>query len=187
MDFTSARKKINWVCEHHPRVLLVSTTWRYKLKAAVMIQTFQRLKLVWCDVMQVHEKNVLGKIGHGYKYAIGMLNGGRIGIAAQVCSAFMSVSLAVEKDEVNMCCDFRCSVWLKVVSITRLRTPDSVFNSASESLTSRYCCCCCCVSVCVHLKHLKILRSDFCCLISGDAASDRSCGHSAGSRSAVDL
>ncbi|XP_056627419.1 short/branched chain specific acyl-CoA dehydrogenase, mitochondrial isoform X1 [Triplophysa dalaica] len=36
------------------------------------------------DNVKVHEKNVLGKIGHGYKYAIGMLNGGRIGIAAQM-------------------------------------------------------------------------------------------------------
>lgn len=36
------------------------------------------------DNMKVHEKNVLGKIGHGYKYAIGMLNGGRVGIAAQM-------------------------------------------------------------------------------------------------------
>ncbi|ROI83838.1 Short/branched chain specific acyl-CoA dehydrogenase, mitochondrial [Anabarilius grahami] len=35
------------------------------------------------DSMKVHEKNILGKVGHGYKYAIGMLNGGRIGIAAQ--------------------------------------------------------------------------------------------------------
>lgn len=30
------------------------------------------------------EKNILGQVGHGYKYAIGMLNEGRIGIAAQV-------------------------------------------------------------------------------------------------------
>ncbi|KAE8284150.1 Short/branched chain specific acyl-CoA dehydrogenase, mitochondrial [Larimichthys crocea] len=30
------------------------------------------------------EKNILGQIGHGYKYAIGMLNEGRIGIAAQM-------------------------------------------------------------------------------------------------------
>ncbi|XP_056089752.1 short/branched chain specific acyl-CoA dehydrogenase, mitochondrial isoform X3 [Rhinichthys klamathensis goyatoka] len=37
------------------------------------------------DNMKVHQKNVLGKVGHGYKYAIGMLNEGRIGIAAQVC------------------------------------------------------------------------------------------------------
>ncbi|XP_076855928.1 short/branched chain specific acyl-CoA dehydrogenase, mitochondrial isoform X2 [Brachyhypopomus gauderio] len=36
------------------------------------------------DNVQVHEKNILGKVGHGYKYAIGMLNGGRIGIAAQM-------------------------------------------------------------------------------------------------------
>lgn len=36
------------------------------------------------DNMKVHEKNILGKVGHGYKYAIGMLNGGRIGIAAQM-------------------------------------------------------------------------------------------------------
>uniref|UniRef100_A0AAY5EAF4 Short/branched chain specific acyl-CoA dehydrogenase, mitochondrial n=1 Tax=Electrophorus electricus TaxID=8005 RepID=A0AAY5EAF4_ELEEL len=36
------------------------------------------------DNVQVHEKNILGKVGQGYKYAIGMLNGGRIGIAAQM-------------------------------------------------------------------------------------------------------
>ncbi|XP_051529576.1 short/branched chain specific acyl-CoA dehydrogenase, mitochondrial-like [Myxocyprinus asiaticus] len=36
------------------------------------------------DNVKVHEKNILGKIGHGYKYAIGMLNEGRIGIAAQM-------------------------------------------------------------------------------------------------------
>ncbi|XP_030631193.1 short/branched chain specific acyl-CoA dehydrogenase, mitochondrial [Chanos chanos] len=36
------------------------------------------------DNLKVHEKNILGKIGHGYKYAIGMLNEGRIGIAAQM-------------------------------------------------------------------------------------------------------
>lgn len=33
---------------------------------------------------QVPEANVLGQVGHGYKYAIGSLNEGRIGIAAQV-------------------------------------------------------------------------------------------------------
>lgn len=33
---------------------------------------------------QVPEANILGQIGHGYKYAIGSLNEGRIGIAAQV-------------------------------------------------------------------------------------------------------
>lgn len=36
------------------------------------------------DNVKVHEKNILGQIGHGYKYAIGMLNEGRIGIAAQM-------------------------------------------------------------------------------------------------------
>ncbi|KAJ8013637.1 hypothetical protein DPEC_G00031880 [Dallia pectoralis] len=36
------------------------------------------------DNVKVHEKNVLGEVGHGYKYAIGMLNEGRIGIAAQM-------------------------------------------------------------------------------------------------------
>ncbi|XP_051968821.1 short/branched chain specific acyl-CoA dehydrogenase, mitochondrial-like [Xyrauchen texanus] len=36
------------------------------------------------DNVKVHEKNILGEIGHGYKYAIGMLNEGRIGIAAQM-------------------------------------------------------------------------------------------------------
>nr|XP_046189581.1 short/branched chain specific acyl-CoA dehydrogenase, mitochondrial-like [Oncorhynchus gorbuscha] len=36
------------------------------------------------DNIKVPEKNVLGQIGHGYRYAIGMLNEGRIGIAAQM-------------------------------------------------------------------------------------------------------
>lgn len=36
------------------------------------------------DNVKVHEKNILGKVGQGYKYAIGMLNEGRIGIAAQM-------------------------------------------------------------------------------------------------------
>ena len=35
-------------------------------------------------VWQVGKEGVMGKVGHGYKYAIGMLNGGRIGIAAQM-------------------------------------------------------------------------------------------------------
>lgn len=34
--------------------------------------------------MQVPEENVLGQIGHGYKYAAGFLNEGRIGIGAQM-------------------------------------------------------------------------------------------------------
>lgn len=36
------------------------------------------------DNLKVPAKNILGQIGHGYKYAIGMLNEGRIGIAAQM-------------------------------------------------------------------------------------------------------
>ncbi|XP_075999768.1 short/branched chain specific acyl-CoA dehydrogenase, mitochondrial [Genypterus blacodes] len=36
------------------------------------------------DNVKVPEKNILGKMGQGYKYAIGMLNEGRIGIAAQM-------------------------------------------------------------------------------------------------------
>uniref|UniRef100_A0A3P9IY29 Short/branched chain specific acyl-CoA dehydrogenase, mitochondrial n=1 Tax=Oryzias latipes TaxID=8090 RepID=A0A3P9IY29_ORYLA len=36
------------------------------------------------DNVKVPESNILGEIGHGYKYAIGMLNEGRIGIAAQM-------------------------------------------------------------------------------------------------------
>lgn len=34
--------------------------------------------------MKVPEKNILGQVGQGYKYAIGILNEGRIGIAAQM-------------------------------------------------------------------------------------------------------
>ncbi|XP_051837559.1 short/branched chain specific acyl-CoA dehydrogenase, mitochondrial [Antechinus flavipes] len=36
------------------------------------------------DNVKVPVTNILGQVGHGYKYAIGMLNEGRIGIAAQM-------------------------------------------------------------------------------------------------------
>ncbi len=36
------------------------------------------------DDVKVHEKNILGKVGQGYKYAISILNEGRIGIGAQM-------------------------------------------------------------------------------------------------------
>lgn len=36
------------------------------------------------DNVRVHKDNVLGEIGHGYKYAAAYLNEGRIGIAAQM-------------------------------------------------------------------------------------------------------
>ena len=36
------------------------------------------------DDVEVPKENVLGEEGHGYKYAIGLLNEGRIGIAAQM-------------------------------------------------------------------------------------------------------
>ena len=35
---------------------------------------------------QVPRSSVVGEIGHGYKYAIGILNEGRIGIGAQMVS-----------------------------------------------------------------------------------------------------
>lgn len=34
--------------------------------------------------LQVDEKDVLGEVGEGYKYAINILNEGRIGIGAQM-------------------------------------------------------------------------------------------------------
>jgi len=40
--------------------------------------------IVNLDDVRVPESNILGQFGHGYKYAIGMLNVGRIGIAAQM-------------------------------------------------------------------------------------------------------
>ena len=36
--------------------------------------------------MQVHESQIIGELGKGYKYAIEVLNIGRIGIGAQVYS-----------------------------------------------------------------------------------------------------
>jgi len=45
--------------------------------------------------LQVHESQVIGEVGKGYKYAIETLNTGRIGIGAQV-SVFMCVYACVE-------------------------------------------------------------------------------------------
>ncbi|XP_014670388.1 PREDICTED: short/branched chain specific acyl-CoA dehydrogenase, mitochondrial-like isoform X2 [Priapulus caudatus] len=36
------------------------------------------------DNVKVSDRNVIGEIGHGYKYSIGLLNEGRIGISAQM-------------------------------------------------------------------------------------------------------
>lgn len=36
------------------------------------------------DSVKIHESQILGQFGHGYKYAAGFLNEGRVGIAAQM-------------------------------------------------------------------------------------------------------
>jgi alkylation response protein AidB-like acyl-CoA dehydrogenase len=36
------------------------------------------------DDVEIPKENLLGEVGHGYKYAISLLNEGRIGIAAQM-------------------------------------------------------------------------------------------------------
>lgn len=36
------------------------------------------------DDVRVHKDNIVGQLGHGYKYAINALNEGRIGISAQM-------------------------------------------------------------------------------------------------------
>lgn len=40
--------------------------------------------IVHFDNVRIPETNLLGELGHGYKYAVGFLNKGRIGIAAQM-------------------------------------------------------------------------------------------------------
>ena len=40
--------------------------------------------MVHFDNVKVPENNILGQFGHGYKYAAGFLNEGRIGIGAQM-------------------------------------------------------------------------------------------------------
>jgi alkylation response protein AidB-like acyl-CoA dehydrogenase len=47
------------------------------------IRASSTCELSFNDV-KVPAKNVLGKVGEGYKYAISILNEGRIGIAAQM-------------------------------------------------------------------------------------------------------
>ena len=45
--------------------------------------------------MQVHESQIIGELGKGYKYAIEVLNIGRIGIGAQVSTLFKKISFLV--------------------------------------------------------------------------------------------
>lgn len=45
------------------------------------------------DDVKVSEKNILGKLGHGYKYAISILNEGRIGIGAQMIGLAQGIFL----------------------------------------------------------------------------------------------
>ena len=52
-----------------PRALVI-----YQLSDCAYIHTY----------MQVHESQIIGELGKGYKYAIEVLNIGRIGIGAQV-------------------------------------------------------------------------------------------------------
>ena len=40
------------------------------------------------DDVEVPEENILGEVGKGYKYAIDILNEGRIGIAAQMVNSY---------------------------------------------------------------------------------------------------
>lgn len=47
--------------------------------------------------LQVPEMNILGQVGQGYKYAIGMLNEGRIGIAAQVENSTFSLNETISR------------------------------------------------------------------------------------------
>lgn len=40
--------------------------------------------MIHFDNVRVHKSAILGEYGHGYKYAAGFLNEGRIGIGAQM-------------------------------------------------------------------------------------------------------
>jgi alkylation response protein AidB-like acyl-CoA dehydrogenase len=42
-----------------------------------------------CFHPKVHESQIIGEVGKGYKYAIETLNTGRIGIAAQVSELYV--------------------------------------------------------------------------------------------------
>lgn len=100
---------------------------------------------------QVPETNILGQVGQGYKYAIGMLNGGRIGIAAQVepdAFPLNSVMLRSAQDNdappprvlTRASGAFRCLASHKGALTTRFLTPDRGASSESASLTSRWSC-----------------------------------------------
>ncbi|XP_045438166.1 short/branched chain specific acyl-CoA dehydrogenase, mitochondrial isoform X3 [Pipistrellus kuhlii] len=64
--------------------------------------------------VKVPEANVLGQVGHGYKYAIGSLNEGRIGIAAQVAGLTTS----------------KCIDWMGGVGYTRSFPVEKYFRDA---------------------------------------------------------
>ncbi|NWZ94146.1 ACDSB protein, partial [Nesospiza acunhae] len=59
---------------------------------------------VTLDNVKVPESSILGQVGQGYKYAIGMLNTGRIGIAAQVGDLlWLCVSAVLPLQELWLC------------------------------------------------------------------------------------
>ncbi len=52
---------------------------------------------------KIPAKNLLGKEGEGYKYAISMLNEGHIGIATQVRNYFLKLNFHFDNQMVGIC------------------------------------------------------------------------------------
>ena len=58
--------------------------------------------------MQVHESQIIGELGKGYKYAIEVLNIGRIGIGAQVGTLLKNLIIFPYPASLGDWDDFNC-------------------------------------------------------------------------------
>lgn len=92
----SERKRVNLECVLQGHAWFISTMCGYDPPVILVIEIWKLLKLKFMNALllsntrlhyyfsQVPESNILGEFGHGYKYAAGFLNEGRIGIGAQM-------------------------------------------------------------------------------------------------------
>lgn len=90
--------------------------------------------MVHFDDCKIPAKNLLGKEGEGYKYAISMLNEGRIGIGAQVNFSNKNLlSTIFSVIYIN-----RCLVFVKVHSIKQFHIQKNENNLVNVYLIFKY-------------------------------------------------
>ncbi|KAL6266387.1 hypothetical protein P5V15_003242 [Pogonomyrmex californicus] len=78
--------------------------------------------MVHFDNVRIPEDNLLGKFGHGYKYAIGFLNKGRIGIGAQMIDIAQELDATIPHVGEKI-------IWERCVLLSKSATSDSSSGS----------------------------------------------------------